>query len=64
MRPAQHHPALPWKQAPAFMADAATRAGRAWPLIRFAVLTAARSGDVRFARSTSTNASGPFRTGR
>lgn len=50
VRPVAHHPALPWKQAPAFMADAATRTGRAWPLIRFAILTAARSGEVRMAR--------------
>jgi integrase len=47
VRAVQHHPALPWPQIPAFIAEAAEKSGVAWAAIRFAVLTAARSGEVR-----------------
>ena len=45
----RHHPALPWQQMPAFWAALATRPGIAAAALRFAILTAARSGEVRVA---------------
>jgi hypothetical protein len=42
-----HRPALPWQQAGAFMAALAVREGTAAQALRFAVLTAARTGEVR-----------------
>jgi len=43
----RHHPALPWQQVPGFLVDLRERAGMAPRALEFAVLTAARSGEVR-----------------
>ena len=43
----QHQPALPWQQVPAFMAALWERRGTAALALRFAILTAARTGEVR-----------------
>jgi len=43
----QHHPALPWREVGGFMADLRTRDGVAACALEFAILTAARSGEVR-----------------
>lgn len=46
----QHHPAMPWRDVPAFV-EAALRGGRpnsSRPLLEFVILTAARSGEARF----------------
>jgi integrase len=45
--PVQHHAALPWQEAPAFMARLRDQAGVGAAALRFAILTAARSGEVR-----------------
>jgi integrase len=45
----QHHRALPWKEIGRFMADLRQRQGMAARALEFAILTAARSGEVRFA---------------
>jgi len=45
--PVENHPALPWRQVPAFMAALALRRGGAALALRFAILTAARTGEVR-----------------
>jgi integrase len=45
-----HHPALPWQEAGTFMAALRTREGIAARAVEFAVLTAARSGEVRGAK--------------
>jgi integrase len=42
-----HHAALPYTEVPAFLADLRTREGMAALALEFAVLTAARSGEVR-----------------
>ena len=42
-----HHAALPWQQAGAFMAALRQREGVAARAVEFAILTAARSGEVR-----------------
>jgi integrase len=42
-----HHAALDWREAPAFMAELAARAGVATRALTLVVLTAARSGEVR-----------------
>lgn len=42
-----HHPALPWQEIGTFMADLRSRAGIAACAVNFAILTAARSGEVR-----------------
>jgi integrase len=47
VRPVRHHPALDWGRMPDFWAALATRAGIAAEALRFAILTAARSGEVR-----------------
>lgn len=48
--PVQNHPALPWRDAPAFMAELRLRDGySAWAL-EFAIYTAGRSAEVRGAR--------------
>jgi integrase len=47
VQPVRHHPALPWPQMPAFLAALAERGGMAAQALRFAILTAARSGEVR-----------------
>lgn len=43
----RHFPALPWQRVPEFMADLRTREGMGARALEFAILTAARSGDVR-----------------
>ena len=43
----EHHAALDWRKAPAFMAELARREGIAAKALAFAILTAARSGEVR-----------------
>lgn len=45
--PVQNHPALPWPEMPAFMALLSEREGIASLATQFAILTAARSGEVR-----------------
>jgi integrase len=47
VRAVEHHSALPWAEAPAFVAELATRPGIAAKALLFAILTAARSGEVR-----------------
>lgn len=46
----RHHPALPIAQVPAFYAALAQRTGRSMAALRFLMLTATRSGEVRGAR--------------
>ena len=48
----EHHPALPWQQIGAFMAELGTKNGMAAKALSFAILTAARSGEVRKATWT------------
>jgi integrase len=43
----QHRPALPWEHMAAFMTALATRDGMAPLALRFVILTAARTGEVR-----------------
>ena len=43
----EHHAALPYAELPVFMADLAQRPGAAKKTLRFTILTAARSGEVR-----------------
>ncbi len=50
VKPVEHHPALPWERIGEFMAALAERDGMAPLALRFAILTAARSGEVRGAR--------------
>jgi integrase len=45
-----HHPALPYDQIPAFLTALRRRAGMGARALEFAILTAARSGEVRGAR--------------
>lgn len=42
-----HHPALPWQEMSAFIADLRARDGIAARAVDFAILTATRSGEVR-----------------
>jgi len=42
-----HHPSLPWGEVPAFLTALERRRGMAALALRFAVLTAARTGEVR-----------------
>jgi integrase len=50
LRPVVHHAALPWREAPAFMAKLLAMTGSMGALaLAFAILTAARSGEVRMA---------------
>ena len=46
----QHRPALPWEQMGAFMAALAKRDGLAALALRFVILTASRTGEVRLMR--------------
>jgi integrase len=46
----EHHPALPYDQLPAFMAELRQREGTAASALIFTILTAARSGEVLGAR--------------
>ncbi|SFD86523.1 Integrase [Thiohalospira halophila DSM 15071] len=50
IRKVQHHRALPWKEVPGFMAALRQREGMGARALEFAILTAARSGEVRGAR--------------
>jgi len=50
IRKVVHHAALPYGQAGAFIADLRQRGGVAAKALEFAILTAARSGEVRGAR--------------
>ncbi len=43
----QHHPALPWQDMSAFMAELKQQAGVGALALQFTILTAARSGEVR-----------------
>jgi integrase len=43
----QHHAALDWREAPAFMGELRERGGMGARALEFAILTAARSGEVR-----------------
>jgi integrase len=43
----EHRPALPWQQLPAFWTALAEVEGRGAAALRFAILTAARTGEVR-----------------
>ena len=45
--PVRNHPALPWREVPAFMGLLAQSKGVAARAAEFAILTAARSGEVR-----------------
>jgi integrase len=45
----QHHPALPWQEMGQFMTDLRAQAGIGPRALEFAILTAARSGEVRLA---------------
>jgi hypothetical protein len=45
-----HHRALPWPEVGSFMADLRKREGMGARALEFAILTAARSGEVRFAK--------------
>lgn len=47
VRAVEHHAALPWQEAPSFMAALAKREGVAAQALAFTILTAARSGEVR-----------------
>jgi integrase len=47
IKQAEHHAALDWREAPAFMADLAAREGIGAKALAFAILAAARSGEVR-----------------
>ena len=46
----RHHPALPWQQLPSLMSALKAAPGTGSLALRFAILTAARSGEVRGAR--------------
>ena len=46
----EHHAALPWQQVGAFMAELRKREGMGARALEFAILTAARSGEVRLAQ--------------
>ena len=50
VRPVRHFAALPWREVPAFMNALRAREGIAARALEFAVLTAARSGEVRSMR--------------
>lgn len=47
VRAVRHHPALPWSELPGFMEELREREGMAARALAFAILTAARSGEVR-----------------
>lgn len=50
VRKAGHYAALPWERVPEFMADLRDREGMGARALEFAILTAARSGEVRLAK--------------
>lgn len=43
----EHHPALPWQEVPAFLVRLRNQRGMSARALEFAILTAARSGEVR-----------------
>ena len=45
--PVKHHPALPYRDAPVFMKELCEQVGISARALEFAILTAARSGEVR-----------------
>lgn len=45
----RHHPAMDWRATPVFFADLTDQDGMGARALRFAILTAARSGEVRMA---------------
>jgi integrase len=47
VRQVEHHAALDWREAPAFLAELAKREGVATQALAFLILPAARSGEVR-----------------
>jgi integrase len=47
VRKVKHHAALDWREGPTFMAELAKRDGTAAKALAFAILTVARSGEVR-----------------
>lgn len=47
VRAIEHHEALPWQDVPAFIRELRAREGMAARALEFAILTAARSGEVR-----------------
>jgi integrase len=47
VRAVKHHPALDWREAPAFMARLAKCEGEGAKALAFTILTTARSGEVR-----------------
>lgn len=47
IRPPRHHPALPWAQVPAFLAELRDENGTAARCLELAILTAVRSGEAR-----------------
>lgn len=49
IRKIQHHKALPWQKVPEFMVELQLREGMGARALEFIILTAARSGEVRFA---------------
>jgi len=49
IRKVKHHKALPWQSVPEFMVDLRHREGMGARALEFIILTAARSGEVRFA---------------
>jgi integrase len=49
VRPVEHHAALDWRGSPAFMQQLLEQAGMGAAALSFAILTAARSGEVRLA---------------
>jgi integrase len=50
VRAVKHHAALDWRDLPAFMAQLCSQDGVSCQALRFAILTAARSGEIRLAR--------------
>jgi integrase len=50
LQPVKHLAALPWRAAPAFMAELRQQSGTPARALEFAILTAGRSGEVRGAR--------------
>jgi integrase len=51
-RVVQHHPALPYAEAPQFMADLSAAGGIAASMLRFLIFTACRTNEVVEARSS------------
>jgi integrase len=49
VRKVEHHAAIPWGEVPAFMVELREREGMGARALEFAILTAARSGEVRLA---------------